>query len=121
MTIHDFRQLRELEFVVTQPSPLHEALLSSITSIELRKVVFLIWDIHDWKIFAQRTKEWALIDKQSCRLVDRLRTAGYRHTLEAELQLREVGGDPEAYEFTAFLPEFIEKGLVTVVDATHIR
>ena len=51
-----------------------------------------------------------------CRLVDQLCTLGYRHPLEGELRLVEVRS-PGVYDFTAFLPEFGEKGVVTTVEA----
>lgn len=63
-------------------------------------------------------KEWALIDEQLCGLVHRLRAAGCRHTLEAELRLTKIS-DPEKYDFTKVFPEFREKGVVTVIDAVH--
>jgi len=62
---------------------------------------------------------WALVDKEMCGLVDRLRARGYRHTLLAELQLMTVGDDPGKYDFTMFLPGFRKKGDVTIVDIGH--
>ena len=64
---------------------------------------------------------WTLIDKQLCGLVDRLRAAGYRHTLEAELRLTGIRDDPGKYYFTEFLPEFREKGLVTITDPIYVE
>ena len=59
-----------------------------------------------------------MIDKQLCELVDRLRAKGYCHNLEAELQFRRSGGYPDTIEcdFSGVLPEFREKGVVTIVD-----
>ena len=70
-------------------------------------------------MFAQQTGGWALIDRQLCELVDRLYMTGYCHTLEAELRLTEIRSDLGKYDFTEFLPEFREKGVVIVVDAVH--
>ena len=50
--------------------------------------------MHDWKVFAERMKVWALVDKRLCGLVDRLCAMGYRHTLEVELRLMGIGDDP---------------------------
>ena len=71
------------------------------------------------EIFAWLVHEWARIDSQLCRLVDRLRARGYHRTLKAELRLMKVRSDPGKYEFTKFLPEFREKGVVTIVDGAH--
>ena len=118
VTIRDFRQLRELELAVTWPGPAYQALLSSITSTELRKVIFPVWHVYDWGIFTQQS---ALIDKELCGLVHRLHTRGYRCTLEVELRLAEVGGGHGWYDFISLFPEFRERGVVTVVDAAAPR
>ena len=102
-----------------RPSSSHEALLSSITSTELRKITFSVWIMDDWRSFEVEMELWTVIDQQLCRLVDRLCATGYRFTLEAELQLMEIGDDPGKYDFTLFLPGFSEKGIVVVIDAVH--
>ena len=106
-----------MELAAAQPGSPHEAILSSITSTELQKIIFLV-SLRNGRIFVWSAEEWTLIDKYLCRLVDRLHTMGYRHTLEAELRLTEVD-DPGKYDFTTVLSEFKEKGVVTVVDAVH--
>ena len=64
--------------------------------------------------------EWARFDEQLCRLVDRLRATGYGFTLEAELRLMGVENYCyEEHDFPLFLPEFSEKGIVTIIDADH--
>ena len=70
-----------------------------------------------WMDFARQMERWALIDKELCGLVNRLRATGYRHTLEVELRITRVGGDIGMYDFTELLAEFREKGVVTVIDA----
>jgi len=97
----------------------HEILLSSITSTELRKVIFPVRYMYNSRIFAARVRRWASIDKQLCELVARLGRMGYRHTLEVEVQFTEIDYDPGKYEFTQFLPEFREKGVVTIIDVVH--
>ena len=101
------------------PGPAHQSILSSITSTELQKIVFPVryTYYHDQEFFAKEMKSWGLIDEELCGLVDRLRTAGYRHTLEAELRFAEDRGDLREYDFTEVLPKFREKGVVTVVNA----
>ena len=54
-----------------------------------------------------------LIDEELCALVDRLRVAGYRHTLEVELRLAKAESDPGEYNYAKFFPGFREKGVVT--------
>ena len=63
--------------------------------------------------------EWALIDEALCRLVDRLRAMGYRHTLEAELRFTQIEEDPGEFDFTMVLPEFRQKGIVTITQTFH--
>ena len=118
MAIHNFRQLRELELKVVRPNSNHKVLLSSVTSTELRKVIFQYGD--DWGTMARHMGRWtSIIEKQLRELADRLRAIGYRHTLEVELRLMGVGGDQGEYDFTEFLRGFREKGDVVITDATH--
>ena len=60
-----------------------------------------------------------MIDGQLCELVARLGRAGYHHTLEVELRLPEIGEDMGKYDFRKFLPEFREKGALTVIDTVR--
>ena len=122
MTIGKFQQLRELELASIWPNSTHEILLSSITSTELRKVIFsMTWE--DWGISLANMQGWdSIIDKQLCGLVDRLRAMGYHHTLEAELRVVKRGrldSGSGGYGFTRYLPKFREKGVVIVVDAAN--
>ena len=114
VTIQDFRQLQRLELEVTPRSPPNRTLLSSITSLELRKIIFSVGCLGIWGVHAG-LEEWASADKLLCELVDRLRVAGYRHTLEVEVRLTRAGDDPGKYESTKFLTKFREKGAVTAV------
>ena len=116
--LRDFRQPRELELLVNGPTPIHKAFLSSVTSIELRKVVFAVWHTHAWGTLEVGMGIWTSIDEQLCGLVDRLRATGYRHTLEVELRPKKPGNDPGEYDPTIFLPKFREKGIVTVLRAS---
>lgn len=68
--------------------------------------------------FARQMEGWTqLIDKQLHVLIDRLRVTGYRPTLEVELRLLGIGDELRDYGFTKFLPEFEEKGVLTIIDA----
>ena len=111
MTIYDFQKLQELELKVSLPKPSYKILLSSISSAELRKIIFLVWPEIHWLLEA-----WVPIDEQLCGLADRLRAMGCRHTLEVELRVKEAGGDPKSYDLTKVLPKFREKGVVTIID-----
>jgi len=73
----------------------------------------------DGDIFALEVEDWTLIDEQLYRLVDRLRTTGYHHTLEVELRLTHAGEFPVKHGFTKLLPVFREKGVVIITDAAH--
>ena len=120
VTIRDFRQLRELELVVTVPKYANNAIFSSINSIELQKVVFQVkYSEYDWMSPAQRMEQWTVTDEQLCGLVDRLHTTGYRQMLEVELRLVRYLGDPGEYDFTRVLPGFREKGVVAIIDVAH--
>ena len=58
-----------------------------------------------------------MVDKELCKLVERLRGAGYRHTLEVELRLAMIEVDPNESDLAMFLPEFKEKGVVTILES----
>lgn len=64
-------------------------------------------------------ERWASVDKQLCRVVDQLRMMGYCHTLKVEIRLTKISEVPGELDFTMFLPEFREKGVVTVIDVAH--
>ena len=117
--MRNFRQLRELELILTWPGSLRDVALSSITSTELQKIIFRAVYINDWKIFVQDTVAWALVDEQLCGLVHRLDAMEYHHTLEVELQLKKPV-DSGRYDFTGFLSKFREKGLVAIINGNRV-
>ena len=119
VAMHDLQQLRDLELTMDCPGSSHKFPFSTITSTALRKIIFSATNINHWWVVARRAEDWALLDNQLCGLVNRLRVMGYRHALEAELQFIHVEGNPEACDFTKFLPEFREKGVVTIIDTAH--
>ena len=73
------------------PCSSHQILLSSITSVELRKVVLLVQHEYHWLTFMLEVGAWALLGEELCGLVDRLRAAEYRHTLGVELRITGIG------------------------------
>ena len=105
---------------MTWPNSSRKSLLSSITSIELRKIIFLVDSMDLSRIFAQGMEKWTSIDKDLCGIVDQLRTMGHCHILEVELRFARVSADdPGKYSFTDLLPEFGEKGIVTIIDTAQ--
>ena len=84
-------------------------ILSSITSLELRKIIFTTDTTYNWGIQPS-------IDRQLCELVDRLRVMGHRHTLEVEFRMMADGDGHGDCEFSKLLSEFRERGVVTIID-----
>ncbi|KAF9783198.1 hypothetical protein BJ322DRAFT_140781 [Thelephora terrestris] len=110
-------QLRELELLLNWSSSVHEGLLSSIISTELRRVVFLASPIHDWNIFSQGMGVWSSIDVQLCELVARLGRAGRCHTLEVEFRLLKDGKSFPGHELSKLLAGFRDVGTVIITYA----
>ncbi|KAF9648099.1 hypothetical protein BDM02DRAFT_2349858 [Thelephora ganbajun] len=103
-------ELRQLWTSRAFPQEGERILISSITSTNLRKLVFPQF----WPDFLKNTC-WVPFDDMICRLVDRLQASGYKHILELEFRACfEVLGEEVHVE--DFLPKFQEKGLVRIVD-----
>jgi len=102
-----------------RPSIAHTVLLSSITSIGLRKITFRVTYTFHWRPTPEGRDRWNWVDEQLCGLVDRLGAMGYRRTLEAELRFDKITGGPGKHGFTNVLPEFKEKGVVTFIDTSR--
>jgi len=113
--IHRFRQLRELELTAIWPDLVHEVLLSSIISTELRKIIFSVRYVYEWNTLDQQMEEWNGIDEQLCELVARLGRMGHRHTLEVELRFTEAMVGPGC-DFTSLLPKFRKTGVVNIIN-----
>jgi hypothetical protein len=94
------------------PRAEEQALISSITSAEFRKVVFVSSLSLFWG-FQLTNPHWVPFDDIICGLADRLRASGSRHTLEVELRLASVGFPEE--DLKQFLPKFKEKGRIRIV------
>ena len=75
--------------------------------------------MRDWVTFERQIKSWVLVDEQPCGMVDRLRSTGHRYPLEVELRLPKIKGDAVKFDFTKFLPELREKGVVTITNTVR--
>jgi len=102
-----------------RPSVAHPVLLSSITSIGLRKITFRVTYTFHWSPTPEGSGRWNWVDEQLCGLVDRLGVMGYHRTLEAELRFDKIAGGLGEHGFTNVLPEFKEKGVVTFIDTSR--
>lgn len=107
------------EPVPSLPQPLQGEVrvFSSITCNKLHRIIFLVNRMNDLNAFLQGVGVWTSIDKWLCELVARLGRTGYRHTLEVEVRLTEIGDGLSEHDFTRFFPEFREKGVTTIIDA----
>lgn len=97
-------------------SSTHESILASITSTELRKLVFSAGRKNASNIFSRGAEVWASTDERLCKLVARLGRMGYSHTLEVEFRLSGGGETHSEHDLTKFLPRFKHKGVVTIID-----
>jgi len=98
---------------MTRPRAFHEDLLSSITSTELRKIIFRVRHTLCWRPSPEVVDRWTRVDEQLCGLVTRLHVMGYCHTLEVDLRF-EIADGPEKHGSTDVLPKFKERGVVTI-------
>ena len=113
LTLESCSGLRELMFTAnpTGPRSTELRLIGSITSTNMQKIVFAVWDGR-WN-----PTYWLPLDRALSNLVDRLRVSGYEHTLELEFRLKP--GFPAVYPavgLDVWFPRFEEKGWVTVLD-----
>ena len=112
--IYNFKELQELELRFGLAVFPYRVLLSSITSTQLRKIVLRVLYPLNRYISQREIQGLAVVDTNLCDMVDRLRVAGYRHTLEVELRFTKVGIDPVRDRCVKLLPEFEEKGVVII-------
>ena len=87
-----------------------QVLVTRSSSTELRKIIILSRELHDWRVFLQWVERWVSADKQLSEVVERLRAIGHCHMLEVQLRLAQVEGDPSEIDFTKVLPGFMEEG-----------
>lgn len=111
-------ELEEMHILDVFPQEQDLAPISSITSINLRKIILdyvpsdpmekITWD----PLLCVR---WPHFDDELCELADRLRLSGHRHILEVVFRMERFGFGSEV-EKREFLPKFREKGRVRVVE-----
>lgn len=116
LTLKRCAELGRLEVLTILPGEAERAVISSITSINLRTIAFPS-DTHGFSshVLVDRPHYWNHLDNTACGLVNKLRALGYEHTLELEFQLESV--DPTLY-LGGFLRNFREKGRVRVVNTS---
>ena len=106
--------LRQLSFSTVPPRAQERALISSITSTNFRRLIFitkyLLWEPH----LSHRC--WITFDDMICELVGRLQKSGYQHTLEVEFQAEFVELHEDA---DRFLPKFKKKGRVRITKVSN--
>lgn len=118
-----FTELCRLDIFTRHPEEQERNLISSITSMNFRKITLIFSGVDlRWEAFRDDTC-WALFDDTICGLADRLRGSGCKHSLEVDFwTMLQV---PEGAEhYWCFLPRFREKGRVRIVaghDAQRVR
>ena len=109
------QELRQLDITLLQPQERERALISSITSTNLRKLTFTSWISHiEWD-FLLHNPYWTPFDDVICELVDRLQKSGYKHTLEVVFRA-EFFNLNEEVDHDKFLPKFKRRGRVRIVE-----
>lgn len=115
VTLSHCPELRELEFSVLQPTTRHRTTVSSITSANIRKIIFSHPLIAVTLQALTNDTDWTSFDDCVSVLADKLRGSGNKQTLEVELRTGCMVLDP-LVDYGGFLPKFREKGRVRVVD-----
>ena len=115
VTLSHFPELRELEFSVLQPTTRHRDTVSSITSVNIRKIIFSHPLIAATLQALTNNTDWKSFDDCVSALADKLRGLGNKQTLEVELRTGSIVLDP-LVDYSGFLSKFREKGRVSVVD-----
>lgn len=108
-----FKRLQGLQLTLPDSD---SQVLSSTTSGEFRGVAILAG-----KIGVPHGYSWVLWLMTSCEPVVRLRRMGHRHALDAKLRFRFAEDGVSGINFTAFLPQSGERGIVTIADGSCDR
>jgi hypothetical protein len=116
MTLFHCPELRELEFSGLLPTEKLQATVSSITSVNFRKITFSQPSVFDsfWALINHLG--WRSFDDCVCALADKLRGLGNIQLLEIEFQINYLG--LESLANYTFLPKFREKGRLKVVECS---
>ena len=108
-------ELRELEFSMLQPTTRHRDTVSSITSVNIRKIMFSYSLIDATLQALTNNTDRTFFDDCISALADKLRESGKKQTLEVELRTGRIVLDP-LVNHNGFLLKFREKGRVRIVD-----
>ena len=106
-------ELRELEYFDLSSRKTLEATTSSITSLNIQKIIFST----PLACYASRPLEesrWPTFDDCVSALADKLFKMGYKETLEVEFRFEPVFMNQTNRK--KFLPKFREKGRVTIMN-----
>lgn len=118
LTLKDCPELSCLEIFTIVPRQAEHTVISSITSINLRTITFLLdtqaFPLHD---LVDRSHHWNTLDNILCALVDKLRTLGHKHTLELRIQLESAKLNA-GIRFRGLLPKFKERGRVRILSTS---
>ena len=111
-------ELRELEITRLPPHEEERRLISTITSANLRKIIFTPQDSRlDWDLLRHHYW-WPPFDDMICGLVDRLQVLGHKGTLEVVFQAVFVDLENKKVNHERILPKFKEKGRVRIVETS---
>jgi hypothetical protein len=117
MTLSHCPELRELEFSGSDPTEDHRATVTSITSLNFRKIKISRPSIAATLRALINDTCWISFDDCISALADKLRGLGNIEPLELEFQIGRLVVDPLA-DYNGFLPKFREKGRVRIVECS---
>jgi len=120
VSLSSCRELRYLKLKLhpLSPSSTDHKIISSITSVNLRTIIFT----PNCQGLAHRAllcrRAWAPLDDVMCGLVEKLRTLWYDRTLELEFRFQFATLYPDL-DYPAFMPRFRENGRVTILETLN--
>lgn len=118
LSLSNCSELQEVHICTARPSTQEVALFSSITSLDLQRILFLsAFEPLSLNSLLDNSC-WLHFDDMVCELVDRLSLSGYQHTLEVDIWIEELIGPAFCEGLLGFLPKVREKGIVTIFGAS---
>ncbi|KAF9645200.1 hypothetical protein BDM02DRAFT_3271888 [Thelephora ganbajun] len=111
-------ELRQLELYTIFPGKAERAVISSITSTDIRTIVFTSHPLHVTLCILLDDPCMPLLDDTMRGLVDKLCVLGYEHTLELEFRIHSVIFDYDL-DYRKYFPKFGEKGRVRVLNTSN--
>ena len=118
VTLEHCPELRRLEIFENFPKERESTLISSVTSINLRTIAFLVDANGNYMRSHVLAGDFLYLDDAVCGLVDRLCASGYKHTLEIEFHLDEDDDINPNLDYTNLLAKFREKGRVRILSTS---